>query len=117
MLGEFHVRGYPRLRMAPSGMHWRCTIAPVQNVLRANGARMGSWDTVTAHYTSADERRYVGWSDAAHASPSRLAELFIERFSVVAAAGCGVDCLYAGWYQHMMHWTYPNALPIAYTDG
>jgi hypothetical protein len=120
MLSELHVRGYQRLRMAPgmspSGMHWRCTITPVQNVLRSNGARIASWDTLTAHYTSADERRYFGWTDAAHASPSRLAEMFIERLPAVAAAGYGEDWLYAGWYQHMVHWTYPDAFPIAYAD-
>jgi hypothetical protein len=42
--------------------------------------------------------------------------LFIERFPAVAAAGYGEDWLYAGWYQHMMHWTYPDAFPIAYAD-
>lgn len=120
MVAELHVRGYQRLRIVPgmsgSGMSWRCAITPTANTLRSNGARCSSFDWLTARYTSADEQEYFGWADAAHASPSRMAELFVERFPEIAVAGYGQDWEYAGWYQHMMHLTYPNAFPIASAD-
>jgi hypothetical protein len=77
---------------------------------------MLSWDKLTAHYTSGQERKYFGWEDAAHLTPSRLAELFIERFPDIAEAGRGSDWVYAGWYLDMLHLTYPDTFPIAYAD-
>lgn len=77
---------------------------------------MLSWDTLTAHYTSGDERKYFGWDDAAHATPSQLAELFIKRFRAIAEAWRGSDWVYAGWYLEMLSLTYPDSLPIAYAD-
>lgn len=78
---------------------------------------MLSWDdTLAAHYTSSDERKYFGWDDAAHATPSRLAELFIERFPGIVQAGMGSDWVYAGWYLEMLSLTYPDNFPIAYAD-
>src|SRR6188508_645112 len=39
-----HQRGFQRLRICPgmsaSGMHWRCSITPVTNVEKENGARL-----------------------------------------------------------------------------
>lgn len=120
MVAELHVRGYQRLRiapgMSPSGTSWRCAITPASNILRSHGARLGRLEGVTAHYTSGNGRQYFGWNDAEHALPDRLAELFVVRFPEIAAAAYGEDWLYAGWYQHMMHATYPNAFPIAYAD-
>ena len=120
MVAELHVRGYQRLRigpgMSPSGAHWRCASTPVSNILRSHGARLAHWDSPAAHYSSADGRRYFDWADAAHATPPRLAELFIARCPEIAAAGYGEDWLYVGWYQHMLHVTYPDAFPIAYAD-
>jgi len=64
---------------------------------------MVSWDTLAAHYSSGSEREYFNWKDAGHATPSKLADLFIERFPEIAAAGRGSDWLYAGWYLDMLH--------------
>lgn len=120
MIAELHVRGYQRLRiapgMSPSGSSWRCSITPSSNILRSNGARIGRLDGLTAHYTSGSGRQYFGWTDAEHAFPERLAELFVTRFPAIAAAAYGEDWLYAGWYQSMMHATYPDAFPVAYAD-
>jgi hypothetical protein len=77
---------------------------------------MLSWDTLAAHYSSGQERNYFGWEDAAHVTPSRLAELFIERFPAIVKAGYASDWTYAGWYLEMLHITYPDCLPIAYAD-
>lgn len=120
MVSELHVRGYQRLRiapgMSPSGCHWRCSITTATNISNRHGAWMLSWDTLAAHYTSGQEKKYFGWEDAAYVTPSRLAELFIERFPAIAEAGRGSDWMYAGWYLDMLHQTYPNNFPIAYAD-
>src|SRR3954468_22584387 len=93
MLAELHVRGFQRLRIAPgmsgSGCHWRCSITPATNISCRHGARMRSWDLLAAHYTTGQERKYFGWEDASHVTPSRLAELFVERFPAIAEAGRG----------------------------
>lgn len=120
MVTELHVRGFQRLRiapsMAPSGCYWRCSITPVTNISNRHGGRMLSWDTLAAHYSSADKRKYFGWADAAHVTPSRLANLFIERFPRIAEAGRGSDWVYAGRYLEMLGLTYPHSFPIAYAD-
>jgi hypothetical protein len=121
MVSELHVRGYQRLRIAPglsaSGCHWRCAVTPITNISSRHGARMGHWDdTLMANYSTGSRREYFGWKDAAHATPSKLADLFIARFPTIAEAGKGSDWLYVGWYLEMLHVTYPDALPIAYAD-
>lgn len=120
LVHELHVRGYQRIRIAPgmsaSGLHWRCSITPVTNIARSHGARAVDHDQLTARYTSADRCEYFGWKDAAHLSPSRLANLFVSRYPEIAAAGRGRDWLYVGWYVEMLHFTYPDAFPYAYSD-
>jgi hypothetical protein len=120
MVGELHRRGYQRLRiapgMSPSGMHWRCSVTPVSNVLRENGAMMKDWNELGAHYTTGQESNFFEWPDVAKASVSRLADLFIERFPQIAREGLGADWAYAGWYQEMLRLTATAALPIAYSD-
>ena len=120
LVQSLHLRGYQRLRiapsMSPSGMHWRCAITPVSNILRAHGAMLAHHDRLAAHYTSADGRAYFGWTDATHQGPDRLAEWFVARFPEIAEAGRGSDWLYAGWYVEMLHLTYPASFPIAFAD-
>lgn len=122
MVSELHVRGYQRIRIAPgmsaSGCHWRCTITPVTYISSRNGAKLihGCPETLMAKYTSGQERKYFDWKDAAHATPSSMADLFIKRFPEIAEAGKGSDWSYAGWYLEMLHLTYPCSFPIAYAD-
>ena len=120
MVQELHLRGYPRLRIAPgmsgSGLHWRCAVTPVSNILKSHGARMASWDEPVAHYTSGMELEFFDWSDAPGKHPSRLAEMFLGRFPDIAAAGLGSDWIYAGWYVELLHLTYPDAFPYCYSD-
>src|SRR4051794_14818400 len=81
LVNELHVRGCQRVRiapgMAPSGVHWRCTVTPVSNISRQHGARLIAWDTLAANYSSSQEREYFGWPSAPHATPSRRADLFV----------------------------------------
>lgn len=96
MVSELHVRGFQCLRispgMSPSGMHWRCAITPVSNILKYNGALIASNDNhLIVRYSSADESNYFGWQDAGKLTPSKLANLFIKRFPEVAEAGKGSD--------------------------
>jgi hypothetical protein len=120
MVSALHLRGYQRLRiapcMAPNGMSWRCSVAPVSNISRDHGALLVDWDGPAAHYTSGMEEEYFDWQDAAGATPGQLAELFIRRFPDIAAAGRGSDWVYAGWYLDMLHLTYPDRLPVAFGD-
>ena len=120
MVSELHVRGYQRLRiapgMSPSGCHWRCSITPASNISSEHGARLVSWDTLAAHYSSSSGSEYFEWTDASRLTPSRLAVRFIERFPDIAAAGRGSDWPYAGWYVEMLGITYPDTFPIAYAD-
>ena len=122
LVQELHVRGYQRLRIAPhmaaTGLDWRCPITPVSNILRSDGAWLARDDdgSLVARYTTGQERDYFGWTDARHADPSHLAELFLKRFPRIAEAGRGSDWLYAGWYVEMLGVTYPNHFPLAISD-
>lgn len=119
MVHELHKMGYQRLRiapgMAPSGLYWRCTIAPASSISREHGARLVSGEFV-ARYSSGQGTAYFGWEDADRESPRALAEQFLERFSSLAQRGSGRDWAYAGWYLEMLRLTEPGALPIAYAD-
>ncbi len=112
------MRGYQDVRIAPglspSGLYWRCAITAAPNV--GPDMTVTNPGLPTALYGSGQGRRYFDWDDAAHATPSRLADLFIARFPEVVAAGRGSGRAYAGWYLEMLHRTYPDDLPIAYAD-
>ncbi|MBK7703844.1 MAG: hypothetical protein IPI34_13630 [bacterium] len=120
MVSELHVRGYQRLRISPgvspTGFHWRCNITPASNILSSHGAILAEASDLVACYSSASEASYFNWKDAAHLTPSRMAVLFMERYSSLVRAGHGSDWLYAGWYQEMLGITYPDLFPIAYDD-
>jgi hypothetical protein len=120
-VAELHTRGFQRLRVVCHLYEigtWRCLIAPASWISAEHGAKLAS--TINYHdvpgYSSAAGRSYWGWEDKHHASPSRLAEVFLERHPDTARLGYGEDWSYVGWFQHMLHVTYPDALPIAYSD-
>jgi hypothetical protein len=77
---------------------------------------MVEWRDHDAHYTSASGRSYFGWEDLKYASPSRLADAFVERFPRLVREGAGSDWEYSGWYVEMLHRTHPDRLPVAYGD-
>ncbi len=119
LVSKLHLHGYQCLRIAPgmssSGMHWRCSITPVVNILACHGAQLQDWEKAVT-YSSSMQRNYFNWNGAAHCTPNQLAEIFIIRFPEMVAAEYGPDWSYAGWYVDMLHKTYPNALPVAYSD-
>jgi hypothetical protein len=118
-VADLHTRGYQRLRIIPyfgGPGFWRCDIAPASAVSSRHGAMLGGGADQVAHYSSAGGREYWGWVDAHHCTPARLAEEFLRRHPALAERGYGQDWLYAGWYQHMLHVTYPDLLPVAFAE-
>jgi hypothetical protein len=117
-VADLHTRGYQRLRIVPYLYElgtWRCGVAPAVWISDTHGAELAdttSHDQI-APYTSASGREYWEWEDRHHCSPSRLADVFLQRYPELARLGYGQDWLYVGWYQHMLHVTYPDALPIS----
>ena len=117
-VADLHTRGYQRLRIVVFQYYlgtWRCNVAPAAWVSGDHGAELAEgvdWSAV-ATYSSASGREYWGWKDLHHATPARLAEVFLHRFPRLAELGYGQDWSYVGWYQHMLHVTHPDALPVA----
>lgn len=120
MVHELHKLGHQRLRimpgMSPSGMHWRCNITPVTNILRAHGAMARDFFDQSANYSSSDGADYFGWEDARKATARDLATMFGERFPDLLGAGHGRDWTYAGWYVEMLGHAERGDLPVAYAD-
>ena len=118
-VADLHTRGYQRLRIIPhfgGAGFWRCAVAPASLVSSRHGAMLAGDGDAVAHYSSGAGREYWGWVDEHHCTPARLAEEFLRRHPAVAARGYGQDWLYVGWYQHMLHVTFPNLLPVAFAE-
>ena len=120
MISELHVRGYQRLRMVPHLYAlgtWRCGITWLDNIRSDHGALACNWDSsATPQYTSAAGREVFGWKDAKNLTPSRLADMFVQRFAEICARGKGSDWEYAGWFSWMLHETFPDCLPVAFGE-
>lgn len=120
MASELHIRGYQKLRVVPhlySIGTWRCGITSSDNICRDHGAMACRWDwEYTPQYTSASGRKCFDWQDAERATPSRLADMFLEQFPEVCRRGYGSDWEYAGWLSWMLHETYPDCLPVSQGD-
>lgn len=121
LVAELHRRGFQRLRiapgMSPSGMNWRCALAPISTFAGDDGARTANWESpLIARYTSADGTLYFGWQDAQGADVKQLADLFQARFPETCSAAAGEDAAYTIWFEDMLERTYPDAFPIAYAD-
>lgn len=104
MVHELHKVGYQRIRAvpqdSPSGMHWRCNITYADNVAD-DGFTILDFDNEktgkVAHYSSAHDNGYFGWTDAATMSARQMAAAFLDRFPIIGQNGQGRDWLYAGW--------------------
>jgi hypothetical protein len=132
MVGELHKRGHQRVRvmpfMSPSGMHWRCWIAPAALFYRNHGAILqepaagapedceSQGTAMIARYTSGDDNHYFGWTDAAMDEARDLAEKFIDRFRLLSAGGKDWDYRYAGWYQRLLGISERGWLPCVMSD-
>jgi len=102
--------------MSPSGMHWRCNITPVTNILQTHGAMARDFFDQSANYSSSMGAEYFGWADAKKATARDLAAMFSARFPDLLAAGHGRDWAYAGWYVEMLGHAERGDLPVAYAD-
>jgi hypothetical protein len=88
-VGELHKRGYQQLRiapgMAPSGMYWRCGVAPASNIPAANGARLADWDGLARARSKTSIWGYTWPGSRVDGLPVQsqpvqsLATVFIER--------------------------------------
>lgn len=105
MVHELHKAGYQRIRvlpmLAPSGCYWRAIITPSDNI-GPNGYHILDDDMddarqIVARYTSGQDNEYFGWTDAGALDARAMANLFLQRFPRIAAAGEGLDWSYAGW--------------------
>ncbi len=116
MVAELHIRGFQHIRIAPdispSGLSWRCSIAPITNILKSNGAAIAKRNHLAVHYSSGQEGKYFDLPITSPISPSQLATKFLNAFPDIAQAGYGRDWPYAGWYQEMLGLTYPNLFPL-----
>lgn len=122
MVHELHKAGYQRIRfisgMAPSGVHWRCSITHAGNIT-ADGLRLrepGDPSLVASYSTGAGDR-YFDWPDAPGRSARELGMMFLERFPHVAEKGTGRDWAYAGWLTEMLgRAERDHGLPVFFAD-
>lgn len=105
MVHELHKAGYQRIRilpmLAPSGCYWRGVITHAGNVAE-DGYNLLDEDIdgetgMVARYTSGQENEFFGWQDAKALDARQLAQLFLQRFPLIAHSGKGTDWAYAGW--------------------
>jgi hypothetical protein len=116
MVHELHKAGYQRLRISPGysldGTEWRCYLLAADN-MHPDGWTPRSIDK--AHlYTSAQGKRYFGWSDAGTDDARSLATKFLERFPETARVGAGQDWAYAGWFTSALGCAENSRLPVLY---
>ena len=107
MVGVLHDRGHQRLRItpaiAPTGLHWRLSVT-------AEGC------PEVARYTSGDGDTVYGWPESPTLSPTQLADLFVERFPALVAAGSGDDPGYAAWMRQVVDLAGQDLLPYFHAD-
>lgn len=104
MVHELHKAGYQKIRIlpmiAPNGASWRGLITFSDNVTD-NGYTIVDNDHedigLVAKYSSSTDNEYFGWKDAKTLNARGLANLFLERFPIIASRGQGCDWAYAGW--------------------
>lgn len=102
--------------MAPSGMHWRCSIAPKSGVVAERRAGLREHEELVARYSTGMQNGYFGWQDAQRDTAPQLAAKFIDRFPRIVEMGEGRDWPYAGWYVEMLGFAERGHLPVAFAD-
>lgn len=120
MLAELHGLGYQRLRLSsgisPTGLNWRYSVAPADQ-FEGNGylLRSGLYPGSAFGTTRGDDDPF-GWDGTRDLSARQLAELFIERYPAVAAAGKGNDADYAAWFLSALQTSRPDGAPVMYGE-
>lgn len=101
MVHELHKSGYQRIRilptMAPTGLHWRCTITSADNVAPDGLSIRTAGNGLIARYTSGQGSHYFDWPGADRMTARQLAVHFLSAFPLIAERGAGRDWPYAGW--------------------
>ena len=101
MVHELHKAGYQRIRilptMAPTGLHWRCTVTSADNLGPDGLSVRAGADGLIARYTSGNGNHYFDWPGADRMNARQLAARFLTAFPVIAERGAGRDWAYAGW--------------------
>lgn len=120
MVHELHKAGYQRVRilpaMAPSGLHWRCTISDAGNFSPDGLSLVTTEEGRVARYTSGDGARYFGWEDGPNLTARLMAVRFLQRFPSIAAGGKGRDWPYAGWLTDVLGRAEHGSFVIFYAD-
>jgi hypothetical protein len=120
MVRVLHLKGYECLRinpgMSPSGGYWRCEFLAGSMTLTGTVEFDEAGRVETAKYTSGQERKYFGWSDAASDLPEKLAAKFVVRFPELSAKCVGRDQEYVEWYAKMLQDTNPVGFIYSYAD-
>lgn len=101
-LARLHRRGYQRLRlsagMSPNGAGWRHTIAPLEKFQRDGYLLKRPYYRGVAFGSCSEYGAPFNWASCPTRDPDLVADLFVERFRGVAAAGRGEDQEYADWF-------------------
>lgn len=120
MLARLHVRGYQRLRLSsgwsPAGLHWRYSIAPVDQFMRNGYLLKQRYYPGEAASSTGPNNPPFSWDVGTNPKPDALASMFIARFPRVAAAGRGSDVAYAAWFAEMLEVCRPDGMPFMYGE-
>ncbi len=101
---------------------WRCVVAPADRFSDRNGAFVpgGAYTAQGGErpwYSSASGNAYFGWEDARNDDARGLAERFVARFPLTAAAGVGRDWAYAGWLAELVGFlSAGDRLPFVFSE-
>lgn len=124
MIHELHKAGYQHIRfssgMAPSGIHWRCSITHASN-MTPDGLHVHSpcAEDEVAHYSTGAGDCYFRWPDSPGRSARELGSMFLDRFPIIAREGLGRDWAYAGWLTEILgraeHGA-PSGFPVFFAD-
>ena len=107
---ELHKQGFHNLAcicaMSPSGMDWRISLHPFQNLYFDEDGFVRSTKIFgherVSHSSANGGNCYFGWEDAKDLTARQLAERIKERFPELIAASVGENYAFCGWFTHML---------------
>jgi O-acetyl-ADP-ribose deacetylase len=114
-----HQRGHQGIRimpgMSPSGMHWRVSVTPADNLVDTDGyPTLRNWDQAI-NYTTGAGTEFAGNAVTVTTSPDEAADIILSAMPAGQTAYADPD--YARWYDELMRLVERhNSLPIAYAD-
>ena len=122
MIGCLHQLGYQKLRVFCYGrmMWWRGVLGPgrlfsTTHVACYSPTESEKEEGLVALFGTGSACKPFGWEEnVASMSVEQMADLFVERFPVLANESRGSDREYARWFQEMLSHTSAEKLPVAY---